>query len=209
MLTNANVMGIYINGAGHNTVGGDSSEAGNTIMGYTDYGVYIYGSQSTGNVVQGNQIGRRVTPKKLAAKSPAEQLAGIAIQGASSNQIGGATRAMGNTILGNAEAGVYIFGQANSASNNSIENNLFDNNSYGILLFNAPNNGQYFTLQRTNRFGKNPIARIREFSGPPRAPAPRGITSVSGQKHGHRDVRPEAARHQSLESRDRGSARKE
>ena len=56
---------------------------------------------------------------------------------------------MGNTILGNAEAGVYIFGQANSASNNNIENNFFNNNSYGILLFNAANNGQYFTLQRT------------------------------------------------------------
>ena len=62
-LTNANVIGIYINGAGQNTVGGGSSAAGNTIMGYAEYGVYLFGSQSKGNVVQGNQIGRQVTPK--------------------------------------------------------------------------------------------------------------------------------------------------
>ena len=37
-------------------------------MGYTDYGVYLFGSQSTGNVVQGNQIGRQVATKELAAK---------------------------------------------------------------------------------------------------------------------------------------------
>ena len=90
VLTNANVIGIYLNGAGGNLVGGSTKAAGNTIMGYTDYGVYLFGSQSTGNVVQGNQIGQRVAPKALAAKHPAQQLAGVGIQGASSNIIGGA-----------------------------------------------------------------------------------------------------------------------
>ncbi len=209
VLTNANVIGIYINGAGQNIVGGATSDAGNIIMGYKDYGVYLFGSQSTGNVVQGNQIGRKVAIKELAAKNPTQQLAGVGIQGASSNLIGGATRGLGNTILGNAYAGVYIFGQANSASNNRIKNNLFNNNSYGILLFNAANNGQYFTLLRSNRFGKNPIARVREFTGPvPRTTTGRHKAATSGPKQGHSDVRPQAPRHQSLESRDAASARK-
>ena len=209
VLTNANVIGIYINGAGKNFVGGGTRAAGNTIMGYTDYGIYLFGSQSTGNVVQGNQIGQRVAPKKLAAKHPAQQLAGIGIQGASSNMIGGPTSAMRNTILGNASAGVYIFGQANSASNNKIQNNLLDNNAYGILLYNAANNGQYFTLQRTNRFGKNPIADIREFTGPvPRGAHTRKQGSTSSRKHGHPDVRIDAPRHQSPQSRDAGRAKK-
>jgi titin len=203
-LTNANWIGIYINEAGQNTA------AGNTIMGYTEYGVYLFGSQSEGNVVQGNQIGQPVAIKELAAARPKQQLAGIAIQGASSNMIGGATRTAGNTILGNAYAGVYIFGQANSASNNRIENNLFKNNSYGILLYNAANNGQYFTLQRSNRFGKNPIADIREFTGPvPSQSKSSSKTTTSGRKDGHRDLRPAALRRQSLQSRNAGRAQKD
>ena len=203
VLTKSNVIGIYINGAGQNLA------AGNTIMGYTDYGVYLYGSQSTGNVVQGNQIGQRVVPKELAKKHPAQQLAGVAIRGASSNLIGGATSAMGNTILGNAEAGVYIFGEANSASNNKIQNNFFDNNAYGILLFNAANNGQYFTLQRTNRFRKNPIADIREFTGPvTQSTGSSRKTVTTSREHGQRDVRTDAPRHHSPQSRDAGEARK-
>ncbi len=203
VLTNSNVIGIYINGAGYNLVGGGTSAAGNTIMGYTDYGVYLFGSQSMGNVVEGNRIGQPVTPKKLAAKHPAQQLAGIGVQGASSNLIGGATSAMGNTILGNADAGVYIFGKANSASDNKIQNNLFDNNAYGILLYNAANNGQYFTLQRTNQFKKNPIADIREFTGPvPKGPRSSRKTTTSSREHVHRDVRTDLPRHHSPQSRD-------
>jgi titin len=206
-LTNSNVIGIYINGAGGNLVGGTGA-AGNTIMGYTDYGVYLFGSQSTGNVVQGNRIGQRVAKKELAAKHPAQQLSGVAIQGASSNLIGGATSAMGNTILGNAEAGVYVFGHANSASNNKIQKNLFDNNAYGILLFNAANNGRFFTLQRTNRFGKNPIANIREFTGAaPSAAKSSTKTATSSRKHGHRDVRAEAQRHRPAQLRGAGKDR--
>jgi titin len=209
VLTNADVIGIYINGAGENLVGGGTSAAGNTIMGYTDYGVYLFGSQSAGNVVQGNRIGQRVTIRELAAKHPTQQLAGVGIQGASSNLIGGATRAMGNTIQGNAEAGVYIFGRANSASNNKIKNNLFENNAYGILLFNAPNNGQYFTLLRTNRFKKNPIANVREFTGPvPSATSSSKKTATRDRKPGHREIRAESRRHHSPQLRDDGKARR-
>ena len=203
-------IGIYFNGSGDNTVGGATSAAGNQIKGYLQYGIYVFGSQSTGDVIEGNQIGQQVSNKELAAETPTEQLAGIAIQGASKNAIGGATRAEGNTITGNADAGVYIFGQANSASNNKIENNVFNRNSYGILLYNAANNGQYFTLRQTNRFMKNAIASVREFTGavPSATKATRKATK-SAQKQGHRDIRLQPRRLQSLESHDGLKAKKE
>ena len=59
VLTNSIGIGIYINGAGQNTVGGPVSGAGNLIMGYSDYGVYLFGSLSTGNVIQGDLIGHQ------------------------------------------------------------------------------------------------------------------------------------------------------
>ena len=69
VLTNAIVIGVYINSAGDNTVGGGTSEAGNTIMGYTDYGVYLFGSQSTGNVIQGNQIGQQGGKQRVSGEA--------------------------------------------------------------------------------------------------------------------------------------------
>ena len=202
-------IGIYFNGAGDNTVGGATSAAGNQIKGYLQYGIYVFGSQSTGDVIEGNQIGQQVSNKELGAKTPTEQLAGIAIQGASKNILGGATRAEGNTIQGNADGGVYIFGQANSASNNQIKNNDFNNNSYGILLYNAPNNGQYFTLRQTNRYGKNTIADVREFTGAvPGATKTSRKAATSAREQGHRDVCPHLRRIQRLEPRDAGGPRK-
>ncbi|MGP0065610.1 MAG: beta strand repeat-containing protein [Isosphaeraceae bacterium] len=185
VLTNSVGIGIYVNGAGDNTVGGGTSGAGNLIYGYEDYGVFLYGSQSTGNVVQGNRIGLATSDAQLVAGT--RQLAGIAIEGASSNTIGGPTIASGNTVSGNADAGVYIFGYENSASSNSIEEDDFEDNVYGILLYNAPDNGQDLTLRHQNRFAKSLIADVREFMGSvPRATSNLVKGSKAGRKHVHR-----------------------
>ena len=50
-------IGVYINDVASNTVGGSIAGAGNTIVGYTTYGVFIYGELAAHNVIQGNQIG--------------------------------------------------------------------------------------------------------------------------------------------------------
>ncbi|MGP0066264.1 MAG: NosD domain-containing protein [Isosphaeraceae bacterium] len=193
-------IGIYINGSAGNSVGGTGG-AGNTIMGYADYGVYLFATTSSGDVIQGNQIGEPVTIAQLTAKDPTKQLVGIAVQGGSNNLIGGTATGDGNTLTGNANAGIYIFGQGNSASNNKIENNVVNNNLYGILLYDAPSNGQYSTLLRTNRFGKNSIANVREFTGsvPSLSKTSRKASKEAHEK-GHHDIHPRPLRYHVLKS---------
>jgi len=158
-LNNSLGVGVYINGAPRCTVGGSTAEADNVIAGYSSrpgYGVIIYGSLADHNVVQGNRIG--LSPKK-------RQVAGVAIWDASLNTVGG------NTITGNHSAGVYIYGQQNASVGNVIAKNQINKNLYGILLYNAPNNGasptsvSYLSLQTGNKFAKNQIAPVREFTG--------------------------------------------
>jgi parallel beta-helix repeat protein len=149
-------IGVYINDVPSNTVGGSTAGAGNTIMGYAYYGVYIYGTLAHGNVIQSDRIGPPAVKNK-------GQLAGIAIDGASDNVLGGSTSSAGNTISGNAYAGIYIFGS--SASGNVIRQNHLEHNGYGILLYNAINNGGYATLLNRNRFVRDGIANVRIFQG--------------------------------------------
>ena len=52
-----NIVGIYVNGAAGNQIGGTESASANTISGNSSVGVEIYGSGSTGNLLQGNNIG--------------------------------------------------------------------------------------------------------------------------------------------------------
>jgi hypothetical protein len=151
-------VGVYLDGVTSDTVGGTTAGAGDVIVGYSNYGVYIYGQQATENTVQGNRIG-------AGGPSPSMQLAGIAIQDSSGNTLGGTTPSAGNIIAGNAYAGIYIFGHGDSASDNLIAHDRFQGNAYGILLFNAAKNGGYATLLRRNRFARNGIADVREFTG--------------------------------------------
>jgi large repetitive protein len=197
--------GVYIDGAALNTVGGTSG-AGNVILGYESYGVYINGTLATGNVVQGDQIGALATSQPRAVRKAKRafeqvqnvQLAGIAIQDASSNIIGGSI-AGGNIVSGNSQAGVYIFGHQNSASNNVIKGNRFNKNLYGILLYNAPNNGGgSITLRNINRFVRNNIADVREFTGavPATSSAAAGAsTSIRALGAGVSKTRPQPPSH--------------
>jgi hypothetical protein len=156
VLNDAVGVGIYINGAGTCTVGGSTAAAENVIQNYSSYGVFIFGTLATGNVVERNQIG---------VAGGKGQLAGVAIQDASRNTVGGSAKEVGNTITGNVDSGVYIFGHGNSAQDNRIASNNIQKNLYGVLLFNAPDNGSYSSLKSGNRFAKNQIANVREFTG--------------------------------------------
>jgi parallel beta-helix repeat protein len=190
-------IGVYIWGAPQNTVGG-TPDASNIIAGYSSYGVYIYGTLATRNIVQGDQIGVLAmipphvarTPKRAPRAVPDTQLAGIAIQDASANLIGGSSLA-GNTITGNTQAGVYIFGHGGSASGNAIAKNQFTKNLYGILLYNAPNNGGgMLALRKINRFVRNNIADVREFTGDvPSTSNTAGRANATVQKRRHLAVR--------------------
>ncbi|MGP0066722.1 MAG: right-handed parallel beta-helix repeat-containing protein [Isosphaeraceae bacterium] len=181
-------IGVYLDGAGLDTVGGSTADnAGNDILGYSIYGVYIYGPQSTGNLVQGNTIG----PPDINGR-----LVGIAIQDASSNTIGGTTAAEGNSILGNRYAAVYVFGQNNSASKNVIKKNQLVDNGYGVLLYNATNNGGYTQLLSRNTFVRDHIAKVRIFVGSLTASGASAPSKGNHPKRSHRVVRAVTRAHQ-------------
>ncbi len=173
-------IGVYLNGASENIVG--EPGAGNEILGYSIYGVYIYGTQSTGNVIQSDTIGPPANNRRLV---------GIAIQDASSNTIGGSTAAEGNVISGNKYASVYIFGQNNSASHNRIAKNQFVDNGYGILLYNATNNGGSTQLLSQNRFKRDHIADIRVFVGSVTSSGTLAPSKGHRQKRRARALRPD------------------
>jgi RHS repeat-associated protein/CSLREA domain-containing protein len=120
--------GVHIQGAINNTIGGSAPGAGNLISGNGQYGVYIYGTGTDGNLVQGNKIGVAANGAALGNGDN-----GIYIQvGAANNTVGGTVAGAGNEIANNNGAGVLIYaGDGNAVLGNS----LHDNASLGIDLY--------------------------------------------------------------------------
>ncbi len=183
-----NIVGIYINGASGNAIGGTITGAGNTISDNSSVGVEIYGKESKYNVLEGNIIGMA---KGGTTALQFVQPTGVFILNASHNTIGGMRADEGNTISGNQNAGVYIFSQAGVSKNNMVEGNLIGlpsggvagpaNNGYGVLFLNAPNNQPGVTGSGANRFGRNRIANYRSLTGPAAAVP---VTAAKGQAVG-------------------------
>ena len=88
-----------------NTVGGTTPAQRNIISGNDFSGVYVFGDQAAGNLVQGNFIG-------LAADGtnplPNHGHAGIEVAGGSLNLIGGTDDGAGNVIAGNDGDGISV-----------------------------------------------------------------------------------------------------
>jgi CSLREA domain-containing protein len=126
-LGNAN-RGVHIQGASNNTIGGTEPGAGNLISGNDQYGVYIYGTGTNGNIVQGNTIGLGADGAALGNSDN-----GVYTQvGAANNTIGGTVPGAGNTIASNGGAGILIYaGNGNAVLGNSIH----DNAGLGIDLY--------------------------------------------------------------------------
>ena len=135
--------GIQIDSASGNQLGGTTAGAANVIAGNTGNGIGISDTQGTGvvgNLLQGNFIG--VTDDLLAAGNGA---AGVSIQGARSNVIGGSSAAARNVIAGNTGNGVELL---NSASGNQVLGNwigytgtaVSGNLSDGVFVSDSGNN---------------------------------------------------------------------
>jgi titin len=110
-----NVAGVSISGgAHHNTIGGATVAARNIISGNNYGGVVIQDAATANNVVAGNWIGVDSTGQVALPNA----LAGVWIDGAQRNRIGGAGQ--GNLISGN-DAGIDILGGvANTIAGNTI-----------------------------------------------------------------------------------------
>jgi hypothetical protein len=122
-------------GASSNTIGGTSSDFANVISGNGKYGVEIADGGTTGNLLEGNDIGTNATGKSAVAN----KADGVRIDvGASSNTIGGTAMGAGNIIAFNAGTGVTVGNDASDNSNrDAIEGNaVFGNVKLGIDLGN-------------------------------------------------------------------------
>ena len=109
--------GVAIYNSTGNIIGGTNSLARNIISGNGGSGVYVFGSGSFNNVLQGNYIGT----SKNGNSDVANAGDGITISGGLLNVIGGAVAGSGNLISGNNEAGVSM---GSSASGNLVQGNF-------------------------------------------------------------------------------------
>ncbi len=94
----ANVVGVDINGAPNNTIGGTTPEARNLISGNSQDGIRIAGMQVHNTLIQGNYIGT-----DLAGQSALGNRYGIEVVTGTTygNTIGGTLSGAGNLISGN------------------------------------------------------------------------------------------------------------
>jgi hypothetical protein len=122
-------IGVYIQNAGGNTVGGTSAGAGNLISGNLDYGVFVQ-DESTNNLVQGNFIGTNA----LGAAAVPNSNAGVFLYrptgtaASADNTIGGTTPTARNLISGNEPYGVVV---GNRATGSLIQGNYIGTNASG------------------------------------------------------------------------------
>jgi hypothetical protein len=171
----ANVVGIYINAASGQQIGGAGPGDGNLISGNRNVGIEVFGAASSGNSIDGNIIGLAadgVSPLG-SPDGPAIQPTGIFVLDASNNLIGSTSGGPGNVIAGN-EVGVYLLTRNTATRGNTVAGNAIGgtaadtpgNSLYGVLLFNASNNTVVRKGAGANLFGRNGFNNVRVFNGP-------------------------------------------
>lgn len=108
-------VGIEIDNAGNNEVGGIEPGSANLISGGNIRGIHIHGNGATANRVRGNLIGLSVTGSARLGNSN-----GITIENAAANSIGGPTTAARNVISAN---GTGIELRSVGATRNVVQGN--------------------------------------------------------------------------------------
>ena len=136
--------GVALENSTNNTIGGTAPGAGNLLSGNRDDGASIFGSGSTGNLVQGNLVGTDVSG--TAALPNGDN--GLTLSGAATgNTIGGTTPEARNIISGAVDNGVDISG---GSSGNIVRGNFIGtdvtgtaalgNGGDGVLIEDSPDN---------------------------------------------------------------------
>ena len=136
-----NGEGIFIDGSSSNLVGGSNVGEGNLISGNIYSGVYISGTATRSNLIQGNFIGTDRTGFNLLPNSSE----GVDFEGSSSNLVGGSSLGAGNLISGNGDSAVYISGA--NARANIVQGNFIgtapdgvtrlENQQHGVQILNG------------------------------------------------------------------------
>ena len=139
---------IIFAGAQNNTIGGAVAGAGNVISGFFGYGVYVDNVGTTGNWIEGNDIGTDASGTNALPNS-----IGLILFGGASNNIIGLKpdgSGSGNQIAFNNNDGVRV-SDTNTAGIAIRGNSIFGNGGLGIDLLNGANNLQNYPVI-TNAF---------------------------------------------------------
>jgi hypothetical protein len=115
--------GIGISTASANLVGGPGAGAANVISANNGYGIFLVGYTAVSNSVQGNFIGTDPT----GTAGLGNLWAGIYLEQAATNQIGGGVPGTGNVISGNLEQGIFLI----NSEWNVIQGNLIGTRADG------------------------------------------------------------------------------
>jgi hypothetical protein len=142
LTTDSNGNGITIDNSPNNIIGGTTVLSRNLISGIRSNAISIFGSNGTGNIIQGNYIGTNA-----AGTSGLGNFAGIFL-GTSNNTVGGIVPGARNVISANEYAGIVM--QISGTSGNLIQGNYIGtdangteaigNTNYGIAIFDSSNN---------------------------------------------------------------------
>jgi hypothetical protein len=150
--------GVVILGTSSNRVGGTTAAARNIISGNNGNGLFITGSLATRNVVQGNRIGTTAT----GAAGLGNTQAGVRLNGAPGNTIGGTTAATGNLISANS-AGILITGAG--ATGNLVQGNFIGTNPAGTAALGQVDDGVVIDNAPGNTIGGTVAAARNVISG--------------------------------------------
>ena len=123
-----------------NTVGGTTVFARNIISANTNSAIFILGVSASNNIVQGNYLGTDVSGAVILG----DKIAGVGINSAPGNLIGGTIPGARNLMAGNDQYGVYI--TAITATRNQIQGNYIGTDATGMT---ALANGYYWLTNTT------------------------------------------------------------
>lgn len=139
-----NLVGIYLNDAAGNNIGGNGAGEGNLVSANLESGI-IMENGCSGNSVQNNLVGTDISGNSTFAGSG--NTIGIACLDGNSNQIGGDNGAnQGNVVCNNSAAGILLSGEVlTTVDGNNIgiskdNTTWIGNGGEGILLHNSDNN---------------------------------------------------------------------
>lgn len=142
-----------------NTIGGTSAGARNIISGNDANGIYIAGTSTTRNIVQGNYIGLQSNGTAVRPN----RFDGIFIENAPGNTIGGTASGAGNIISGNSLTGIRIGGA--SATGNQIQGNSIGTSANGNADLGNTFSGVYIYQGSNNTVGGTSTGAGNVISG--------------------------------------------
>ncbi|MEK6409437.1 MAG: hypothetical protein AABN34_21140 [Acidobacteriota bacterium] len=166
----------------NNTIGGTTATAGNVISGNNQNGVFIFGSDATGNQLQGNLIGTDASGTHALANASN----GVEIL-TPNNLIGGTTAGARNVISGNRANGIAITGNAGffGTINDTGPGNMIVGNFLGTDITGSVKLGNVFSgvsMHTPNNIIGGTTAESRNIISGNSV----GVTAIGSSAHGNR-----------------------